>query len=67
MPVANQSDDPSWNYCSLAVSAVQQIGIHEPARAEDSRPARSIAYLKSWLACFVISTEYGYPIVPLHV
>lgn len=62
MPVASQNDDPSWNYCSLAVSAVQQIGIHEPAHIEEKRPAHSITYLKSWLGCFVISTEYGHPI-----
>lgn len=67
MPVASQTDDPSWNYCSLAVSAVQQMGIHEPAHAEDSRPAHSMAYLKSWLACFVISTEYDCPIISLHI
>lgn len=62
MPVASQNDDPSWNYCSLAVSAVQQIGIHEPSHVEEKRPAHSVAYLKSWLGCFVISTEYDYPI-----
>jgi hypothetical protein len=65
MPVSRQSDDPSWNYCNLAVSAVQQIGIHEPVHAEGKRSAHSIAYLKAWLGCFVISTEYGYSIDPL--
>ncbi|UKZ86520.1 uncharacterized protein TrAFT101_002345 [Trichoderma asperellum] len=65
MPVARQCDDPSWNYCNLAVSAVQQIGIHEPIHTEGKRSAQSIGYLKSWIGCFVISTElatdYGFP------
>lgn len=68
MPVASQGDDPSWNYCSLAVSAVQQIGIHEPVHIEGKRSAQSVPYLKAWLGCFVVSTEYDCPInFPPHV
>lgn len=58
MPVATQNDDPSWNYCNLAVSAVHQIDTKESVRAEGKRSAQSIGYLKTWLGCFVISTEY---------
>lgn len=57
MPVMSQIDDPSWNYCNLAVSAVQQIGIRESLQTMRDISANSLVYFKSWLGCFVISTE----------
>lgn len=57
MPVMTQSDDPSWNYCNLAVSAVQQIGIRESLPAMGEMSSDSLVYFKTWLGCFVISTE----------
>ncbi|KAL7954551.1 hypothetical protein V8C34DRAFT_317191 [Trichoderma compactum] len=54
MPVMTQSDDLSWNYCNLAVSA-NTGGISSD----------SLAYFKTWLGCFVVSTElatdHGFP------
>ncbi|KAL7916670.1 hypothetical protein GGI35DRAFT_433784 [Trichoderma velutinum] len=65
MPVMSQRDDPSWNYCNIAVSAVQQMGICEPLRTMGDISANSPTYFKSWLGCFVISTElatdHGFP------
>ncbi|EHK21707.1 uncharacterized protein TRIVIDRAFT_222824 [Trichoderma virens Gv29-8] len=61
----SQVDDPSWNYCHLAVSAVQQIGIRENLQTVGDVSANSLVYFKSWLGCFVISTElatdHGFP------
>ncbi|PKK51456.1 hypothetical protein CI102_4672 [Trichoderma harzianum] len=65
MPVMTQSDDPSWNYCNLAVSAVQQIGIRESLPTMGDISPDSLVYFKTWLGCFVISTElatdHGFP------
>ncbi|KAL7803908.1 hypothetical protein V8C43DRAFT_266360 [Trichoderma afarasin] len=57
MPVMTQSDDPSWNYCNLAVSAVQQIGIRESLPTVGDISPDSLVYFKTWIGCFVISTE----------
>lgn len=65
MPVMTQSDDPSWNYCNLAVSAVQQIGIRESLQNTGDIAPDSLVYFKTWLGCFVVSTElatdHGFP------
>ncbi|KAH0531286.1 hypothetical protein TsFJ059_000140 [Trichoderma semiorbis] len=65
MPVMTQSDDPSWNYCNLAVSAVQQIGIRESLPPVGEISPESLVYFKTWLGCFVMSTElatdHGFP------
>jgi hypothetical protein len=57
MPVQKQIDDPSWNYCNLAVSAVLQIGLHENFKIKSEASDSALVYLKSWLGCFVVSTE----------
>lgn len=61
MPVMTQGDDPSWNYCNLAVSAVQQIGIRESLPTMGDISPDSLVYFKTWLGCFVISTELVSP------
>lgn len=57
MPVMTQSDDPSWNYCNLAVSAVQQIGIRESLSTMGEMSPDSLTFFKTWLGCFLMSTE----------
>ncbi|KAM0248016.1 hypothetical protein ACHAQJ_009621 [Trichoderma viride] len=65
MPVKQQIDDPSWNYCNLAASAVLQIGLREHFQIQSEASDSELVYLKTWLGCFVISTElatdYGLP------
>ncbi|KAK9247040.1 hypothetical protein V1506DRAFT_572216 [Lipomyces tetrasporus] len=63
-PVKNQRDDPSWNYCGLAVAAALQMDLHEsqgnwrPDASENSAEDM-ILRLKTWLGCFVVSTSLG--------
>lgn len=61
LPVANQWDDPSWNYCGLAVSAALQMGLYR-TRANGSGVGEvnskdDLQRLKTWLGCFVVSTS----------
>ncbi|KEF59048.1 uncharacterized protein A1O9_03891 [Exophiala aquamarina CBS 119918] len=60
-----QSDDPSWQYCGIALNTAMQMGIDQPGPGRRLAPfgGRSNAHQMSvytrqmtWLACFSIST-----------
>lgn len=60
-----QSDDPSWQYCGIALNTAMQMGLDQPGpgRAMPGFGGRSNAHLvnvyyrqMTWLACFYIST-----------
>lgn len=60
-----QSDDPSWQYCGIALNKAMQMGIDQPGPGRHLAPfgGRSNAHQMSvytrqmtWLACFAISS-----------
>ena len=57
-PVNMQADDPSWNYCGMAVAAALQRGLKPSLGTAFQDPAADDASLKikTWLGCFVVST-----------
>ena len=61
LPVDNQKLDPTWNYCGLAVTGVMQMGLHTDStrwtRSPDQNSSSMLVRLKTWLACFVVSTS----------
>lgn len=60
-PVANQLDDPSWEFCGIAVAAALKMGLDEcPVPWGESirpTPVELTWRLKTWLGCFLVSTK----------
>jgi hypothetical protein len=61
LPVKKQIYDPSWGYCSLAVSAALQIGLHQSGSQWEygfhKLSARDVEFrTKTWLGCFLVNT-----------
>lgn len=59
-PVKHQHNEPSLNYCSLAISAALQMGLHRPSHSMEYKAAdkveSSLDSMMTWMACFQIST-----------
>lgn len=53
-PVLQQDDDPSWNYCGIAVSATLKMGFDDTNR--NNMSDSMIQRTKTWLGCFAVST-----------
>lgn len=60
-PVQSQLDDPSWEYCGMAVAAALKMGLEDRpvswGQTVRPSPDEHIPRLKAWLGCFVVSTE----------
>lgn len=60
-PVENQLDDPSWEYCGIAVAAALKMGLDgSPANwgvAIQPTTDELTCRLKTWLGCFAVSTK----------
>jgi len=59
-PIRHERDDPSLNYCGLAISAAMQLGLHCPSYRNEYKisktPESKTHSVVTWLACFQIST-----------
>ncbi|GAD96987.1 conserved hypothetical protein [Paecilomyces variotii No. 5] len=59
-PVEKQTDDPSWEYCAVAVAAVFKMGLDDSQTSwidASEPPSDNLACrLKTWLGCFIVST-----------
>lgn len=59
-PVAKQPEDPSWDYCGMAVAATFKMGLDDSQSSwtDASEPPGDDAMwrLKTWLGSFVVST-----------
>lgn len=64
-PVASQLDDPSWEYCGMAVAAALKMGLDDsPASwGEAIRPSSDELTWRSktWLGCLCVSTKWVVP------
>ena len=63
-PVTKQQDDPSWEYCGMAVAAVLKLTSDDShTNWPGSNPTfiEESVYSKTWLGCFAVSTEYVCP------
>ena len=65
---ARQSQDPSWQYCGIALNSALQMGLsqEQPEKIPPGFGGRFNVHQMSvhsrhmtWLACFYISTRYG--------
>lgn len=59
-PVKHHYNEPSLNYCSLAISAALQMGLHRPSHSTEYKATdKTESWLDSmitWMACFQVST-----------
>ncbi len=67
LPVEKQHWDPSWRYCSLAIAAAQELGLHTPDSQWEhltTLPSANTT-LKIWTACVLVamtlSLDVGLP------
>ena len=61
LPVARQTEDPSWTYCGIISSASLYMGLNHPASQQPLRslrvaPGDHQTRSKTWLAYFLTST-----------
>lgn len=60
-PVDNQREDPSWEYCGVAVAAVLKLtsnGSQTDWSEANEQCLEDVRWrLKTWLECFVVSTK----------
>lgn len=60
-PVNKQREDPSWEYCGMAVAAILKLAPDDPQRMWPSSTEASAetvtAGLKTWLGCFFVTTK----------
>lgn len=67
LPVIKQQDDPSWDYCGMAVAAMLKLtSVDSNTNWPGSNPhffEESLRF-KTWLGCFAVSTEFVYPKMP---
>ena len=58
-PVRHQHDQPSLNYCSMAVSAAMQMGLHRPGHSAEynisDKTESNIDKTMTWMACVQVS------------
>jgi hypothetical protein len=58
-PVRHQHDEPSLNYCSMAVSAAMQMGLHRPGYSTEYKISdmteSDLDKTITWMACVQIS------------
>jgi hypothetical protein len=58
-PVRHQHDEPSLNYCSVAVSAATQMGLHSPGHSTEynisDKTESNIDKTMTWMACVLAS------------
>src|SRR5580692_10095121 len=53
-PCAKQPQDPSWNYCGIAINAALYLGLDSPKDHQLSKLSAEELNIRSktWLACF---------------
>lgn len=63
LPVTTQPEDPSWEYCGMAVAAATKMNLCKadtrklPEVSVSSSTDDTTLRLKTWLGCFLVSTR----------